>query len=243
MQHNPGLGSIPMTPEQFKSFMESSVAPPTTQGVPQSGPQAPECPFDTTWLYWCPTYSGVHYIGTHAGEYNGTRTHPVQVIRYALFEIQKVYTDEAKAKLSAAERRIAELEGEVTARGDAIIRIRAEGREAGIREAAEVARAMRDADTGPSEYAQGARQGLQLAGRRILALLAKKPEAKNDAMQTDLAHFTNAAFVNGHAEGRGAGVRVAIEWLRERAWNEAADMLSGHLATGDLLAKEPEGGK
>lgn len=57
-----------------------------------------------------------------------------------------------------------------------VVVARAEGREAGIREAAEVARAMRDADTGPSEYAQGARQGLQLAGRRILALLAKKPE-------------------------------------------------------------------
>lgn len=57
-----------------------------------------------------------------------------------------------------------------------VVVARAEGREAGIREAAAVARAMRDADTGPSEYAQGARQGLRLAGGRILALLDKKPE-------------------------------------------------------------------
>ena len=92
--------------------------------------------------------------------------------------------EKARTALASAERRIAELEGTNAAiqvdladfTNAAFANGRAEGREAGIREAAEVARAMRDADTGPSEYAQGARQGLQLAGRRILALLAKKPE-------------------------------------------------------------------
>lgn len=103
---------------------------------------------------------------------------------YRIREELHVAELEQTDKLASAERRIAELEkadevldeAKAQTMGLMLDKARAEGREAGIREAAEVARAMRDADTGPSEYAQGARQGLQLAGRRILALLAKKPE-------------------------------------------------------------------
>ena len=129
-----------------KTFVVNALA-----ALPPSPPKpghsdAPVCPFDTTWLYWCMNYSGTCHIDTHSGEHNGTRMHPVQVIRYALFEAQKAYTDEAKAELVAekartdvAEAKVEELEAAIDDLGQHIADLnrgitlsRAEGYKAGI---------------------------------------------------------------------------------------------------------------
>lgn len=194
LQHNPGLGSVTMSTEQAAALLKSSKpaepegeiactrhgqyrcpacaagmaeeAPVATQGIPQSSPQAPE-------RIRLQFRGGTPFIGGTLQP--ALNVSDAEYVRADLLEAAEAKLDHSQRKYRASCRHIEEL-----AREDEEKRAR-----------------------------------LEAAERRIAEL--------------------EQTWV-----GRQAGIKMAIRWLRERAWNEAADMMSGHLATGELLAKKPE---
>ena len=194
LQHNPGLGSVTMSTEQAAALLKSSKpaepegeiactrhgqyrcpacaagmaeeAPVATQGIPQSSPQAPE-------RIRLQFRGGTPFIGGTLQP--ALNVSDAEYVRADLLASAEAKLDHSQRKYRASCRHIEELARE----------------------------------------GEEKRARLEAAERRIAEL--------------------EQTWV-----GRQAGIKMAIRWLRERAWNEAADMMSGHLATGELLAKKPE---
>ena len=181
LQHNPGLGSVTMSTEQAAALLKSSKpaaspeasAPAATQGIPQSGPQAPKRVWirrgNSSGLEWALIWDeAIGPLQKDHTEYvradllasaEAKLDHSQRKYRASCRHIEELAREdeEKRARLEAAERRIAELE---KSRLDALSVGHATGREAGIREAA----------------AEMERRGRTSSRDAVLDILAKKPE-------------------------------------------------------------------